>query len=190
MMKPKSNKTNIPDRDRYQTPPYALDPLLPYLKKDWLIWECAAGEGYLANAIRERGFSVVTSDIITDQDFFKYQPEFNAIVTNPPFSIKYDWLERCYSLEKPFALLLPVETLGAATAQKLFKRHGIRLLVLNKRVNFKIPDQGWNSSSRKKSGAQFPVAWFTWQMGLEDVIVYGQIIPRPVNQELLFPQCE
>jgi len=34
--------------DEFQTPKYALDPLLPFLKKDWIIWECAWGKGSLA----------------------------------------------------------------------------------------------------------------------------------------------
>ena len=178
-MKPKSNEKNIPERDRCQTPPYAVEPLLQYLESTWTIWECAAGEGYLADAIEEKGFSVVKSDILTGQNFFKYTPGFSAIVTNPPFSIKYKWLRHCYHLDKPFALLLPLETLGAKSAQKLFKKHGMQLLVLNKRVNFKMPNTGWNGT------AQFPVAWFTWKMNLESEIVYGQISPRPVNQMVL-----
>ena len=39
----------IPNRqgspNDFQTPPEAIKPLLPYLKKDWLIWECACGKG-------------------------------------------------------------------------------------------------------------------------------------------------
>ena len=33
--------------DDFQTPPYALDPLLPFLKRDWVVWECACGKGNL-----------------------------------------------------------------------------------------------------------------------------------------------
>lgn len=109
--------------DRCQTPAYALDPILPYLHG--VIWECAAGEGSLSNAFIRHGFKVIESDILNGQDFFRWQPElFDCIVTNPPFSSKFEWLERCYQLQKPFALLLPVETLGANKAQKLFTGGG------------------------------------------------------------------
>ena len=40
--------------DDWQTPPYALGPLLPYLKPDWLLWECSAGKGNLARSLRDR----------------------------------------------------------------------------------------------------------------------------------------
>jgi len=42
--------------DDYQTPSSALDPLLPYLDKNKIIWECASGEGYLVNRLQQEGF--------------------------------------------------------------------------------------------------------------------------------------
>ena len=32
-------------KDDYQTPPEALIPLLPHLKENWVIWECASRQG-------------------------------------------------------------------------------------------------------------------------------------------------
>jgi hypothetical protein len=111
------------------------------------------------------------------RNFFDWQPAiFSAIVTNPPYSIKFDWLERCYELGKPFGLLVPVETIGAKAAQTLMERHGSELLLLNRRVNFEMPNKGWAGSS-----AQFPVLWLCWQM-LPAPIVYGKITPRHDQQ--------
>lgn len=162
--------------DACQTPGYALDPLLPYLRPSWRIWEPAAGDGYLVAAIRQAGFTVRKSDVITRQNFFDYQPmaAWDCIVTNPPYSIKYKFLNRCYRLGKPFALLVPVETIGAQTAQNLFKQYGVELLLLNRRVNFKMPNAGW------KGSAQFPVLWLCWQV-LPAPICYGNI--NPVKQD-------
>ena len=36
--------------------------------------------------------------------------QFDCIITNPPFSLKQEFLQRCYELGKPFALLLPLTT--------------------------------------------------------------------------------
>lgn len=158
--------------DACQTPAYAIDPLLPYLKRGWTIWEPAAGENNLVEALYDSGYSsdqVDASDILTGQNFFEFSPErWDCLVTNPPYSIKYQWLERCYQLGKPFALLLPVETLGAKTAQELLKRYGFEMMLLNKRVDFKMPNKGWNSS------AQFPVLWLCWQI-LPDRVMFGEI---------------
>src|SRR4030042_409358 len=45
--------------DEFGTPKEALDVLLPYLKKDWTIWECAWGKGSLAKHLEKEGFEVI-----------------------------------------------------------------------------------------------------------------------------------
>jgi hypothetical protein len=168
--KPKSNYKDAP-RDRCQTPTYALDPLFRYLPPTWTIWEPAAGEGLLVAALHAGGFEdVITGDILSGQDFFTYQPErWDCIVTNPPFSEKYKWLERCYQLGKPFALLMPLETLGAASAQKYFEDCGVEIVLFDKRIDYKMPSKGWGGSS------QFASAWFTSGFGLGRELNYGHI---------------
>ena len=156
--------------DACQTPPYAIDPLLPYLDPDWVIWEPAAGEGMLEGAFYDSGMRVVPTDILTGQNFFEYEPEsWDCLVTNPPFSIKYQWLERCYELSKPFALLVPVETLGAKTAQELMKAYGFEIMLLDKRIDFKMPNKGFEGS------APFPVFWLCWQL-LPEPVMFGEVI--------------
>lgn len=72
--------------DDFQTPPCALEPLLPYLKKEWVIWECAEGRGNLTAALRVAGYEVFGSDVLSGQDFLHWQPDrFDCIVTNPPY---------------------------------------------------------------------------------------------------------
>lgn len=175
-MKNKTNRTGdeyVPQGyDSCQTPPEALDPLLPYLPREWRLWEPASGEGLLVDAFYDAGFSTVrASDILTGQNFFQFEPAaWDALVTNPPYSIKYKWLERCYALGKPFALLLPVETLGAKTAQTLFREHGIEIIFMDQRVNFKMPYAGWEGG-----GAQFPTAWFCWGLGIGQQLTFARI---------------
>lgn len=175
-MKPKINRAGDIAKpspyDHCQTPAYAVDPLISQLPEHWTIWEPAAGEGYITQRLRKMGRKVVESDILTGHNFFdlKRPPGgtyYDAIVTNPPYSIKYDWLERCYDLETPFALLLPLETLGAGRAQRLFRSKPVRLILFDRRVNFKMPNVGW-----AKSSAQFPVAWFCYRMDLPQDINY------------------
>lgn len=169
-MKPKRNHKGDPGRftslDYCQTPPDALDSILEYCRGK-IVWECAAGEGLLVDRISEVG-AVVSSDILSGQNFFDYQPrKWDVIVTNPPYSIKYDWLERCYELGKPFALLMPVEMLGAQRAQRLFVRYGVELTFLPRRVNFKMPNKGWGGS------AQFPVMWYSWKFTNVPIRFFG-----------------
>lgn len=158
--------------DACQTPPYAIDPLLPYLNVGITIWEPAAGEMHLVEAFYDAGFkTVVTSDMITGQNFLEYEPveHWDCIVTNPPFTLKYEFIERCYELGKPFALLVPVEVLGAGKAQSLMKANGFEIMLLSRRIDFKMPNAGWSGA-----GSQFPTLWLCWQL-LPQPVVFGDI---------------
>lgn len=157
--------------DACQTPPYAVDPLLPYLPEGWNVWEPAAGEGYLEGALYDSGFSVTSSDILTGQNFFEYEPDnWDCIITNPPFSIKYKFMEHCYQLGKPFALLMPVEVLGTESAAILFEAYGVEVIFIRPRINFKMPHKGWDGG-----GAQFPVAWFTWGLNVGKQMTFAKV---------------
>jgi len=166
MPKKSKDNTKIPAKDECQTPAYALDPIIPYLFRQWRLWECAVGEGLMRDALIQKGYVVHA----TGHDFFQMDPnafQWDCIVTNPPFSLKYKWLERCYELGKPFALLMPVDVIAAKSAQILFKEYGIEILLLDKRVDFKMPHKKWDGK-----GADFSVAWFTWQLGVGQELTY------------------
>ncbi len=115
-LKPPLNTISSND---FQTPPEALDPLLPYLKEDWTIWECACGKGNLVKRLLGLRYWVCGTDILEGIDFLKEEPldGFDCIITNPPYSLKQQFLERCYNLGKPFALLLPLTTFETVKRQ-------------------------------------------------------------------------
>ena len=99
--------------DEIYTPAYALNPLLKYLPKNIKIWECTDyGESNITKVLKEQGYEVIKThkrdfDFLTDKPSF----EFDMIITNPPYSLKDKFIEKCYSYNKPFALLLPITTL-------------------------------------------------------------------------------
>lgn len=175
--KPKVNYSaaNMPEKDLCQTPSYALEPLLPYLlnldTQQYALWECAAGEGLLSRELaRKTRLDITSTDITLGCDFLqedwrtlkhgKFDPQAKkqpVIVTNPPFSLKYKFIEHCYKLGHPWALLMPSDTLFAASANKLFQKYGIEIIIINPRIDFKMPNKGWSGN-----GAQMSTSWFTW----------------------------
>lgn len=161
--------------DDFQTPPVALKPLLPYLKKNWRIWECACGKGYLVNGLANFGFDVIGSDILSGHDFISDEPNLcDCIITNPPFKYKQQFLERCYELGKPFALLLPLTTLETEKRQKLMQKFGIEIILFDKRINFETPNKV------EKSSAWFATAWFTNWLNIGRQINFAEL---EVNRE-------
>lgn len=185
--KPKQNSAASPHesliQDRCETPAYALDPLLPYLErfKGSMIWESACGSGRIVRVLERHGHRVIASDILQDLDFFDTIPSpFDLQVTNPPYTIKARWIERCYQLRRPFALLVPLETIGTAIVQGMMEQYGAELLLLNRRVDFIMPNIGEVGSS-----ATFPVVWYCWQI-LPGSICYGRITKRLEGQATIF----
>lgn len=141
------------DIDDFQSPAAILDPLLPYLNPTWIVWECCAGEGNLVKKLTQEGFWTIGTDILHGQDFFTYEPgfPFELILTNPPFTLKNQFLERCYALGKPFALLMPIHALDTYQRQRLYKQHGLEILMLPSQVTFH------NTAGK---AARFVCAWF------------------------------
>lgn len=164
-------KNNSPDN--FQTDPEALDCLVPYLKKTWNIWEPACGKEKLVNSLDSRGFNVVGTDILWGSDFLKgdsYNKAFidaiHCIITNPPFSLKEEFLARCYQLKKPFALLMPITTFDSVERRTLFQQHGVQIIFPQRRINFETPNHAKNVKAGKRTNSWFYTAWFTWGLDL------------------------
>jgi hypothetical protein len=140
----------------FQTPPIAIHPLFQYLRKDWIVWECAS-----TNEFTKNGYRVIESDIKNGKNFLDWKPDqFDCIVTNPPFSIKQEFIERAYEIGKPFAFLLPLTTLATAKRQALFQQYGIEIILFDKRLHFETPNKVTDSKS------WFDTAWFTWGLNI------------------------
>jgi hypothetical protein len=50
--------------------------------------------------------------------------KYDAVVTNPPFSIKDKVIERVLQSGKPSALLMPLDSLGGVARRKMFRQYG------------------------------------------------------------------
>jgi hypothetical protein len=155
-------KTQMPPKksgspDDFYTPDEAIAPLLPYLKKEWNIWECASGTGNIVNYLMGGGFNVFGTDIKTGEDFItSSRDDFDCIVTNPPYSLKDKWLEKCFYLKRPFALLLPLTALEGKKRQELYRKFGIQVILFNKRIQFIKGKGNWFSSVWITHGLNLP----------------------------------
>lgn len=138
--------------DELYTPNEAIYPILKYLDKSKIYWECTDyGDSNIRKVLVENGFKVIATrkeefDFLKDDPLFK----FDVIITNPPYSIKDKFIKRCYELDKPFLLLLPLTALEGKERNKLYKEKGIELIILNKRINF----------MKNKNNVWFNTSWF------------------------------
>lgn len=168
--------------DKFQTPDRALDYLCPFIPKDMTIWEPACGKGNIVRGLDKRGYKVFGSDIerqtgdidVEIGDFLTQETTrpYDVLVTNPPFSIKTAFLQRCYDLKKPFALLLPLTVFDSIKRRMAMREHGVQMIVPDERFSFETPNHEENVATGKKTGgAWFCTGWICWGLNLPSQIV-------------------
>ena len=92
----------VQPKDLFYTPPIALRHLLKYLRRDWIIWEPACGGNHIVRELTKNEFTVIGTDLNKKRMPINFltciPPDFDCIVTNPPYSITTDFLERAFAL--------------------------------------------------------------------------------------------
>lgn len=154
-----------PKFDEIYTPEYAIKPLLKYLPKNIIIWECTDyGSSNITKVLKDNGYKVISTHTKDNFNFLEDTPdfEFDIIITNPPYSQKDKFLQKCYEYKKPFALLLPITALEGIKRGTMFRKNGLELIVLDKRVEFM--ENMIKDYDKKKSGNWFNTSWFCWKL--------------------------
>jgi hypothetical protein len=160
-------------RDKFLTPNYATKLLIPFIPKSISeVWECAAGELKITNVLKAHRYKVLSTDIrdieevtpynfLTDfkrTDIYEYP---TAIITNPPFSLKRKFYERCKEYRVPFALLIPADYSGWIIDSLRFD--GAEKIIPTRRIDYITPN-GLSGLSGHTSN--FHSMWLTWGFGL------------------------
>lgn len=163
----RKKSTSKGSSDDFQTPTHATQLLIDTLlkekaiNKNMKVWEPAMGEGKIIGCLEANGFECFGTDVKNAEnlhDFLKTEvggyPTFDLLITNPPFSLKDKFLQKCFELKKPFALLLPITALGEQGRGKMYREHGVQAIFPPERINFHTP-------SGTGSGAWFYSIWIT-----------------------------
>ena len=136
----KMDKVANSGNDEFYTPRYAVEPIIEYLKdknfkKVWCPFDTR--ESNFVKILKENCFEVVNTHIEDGGDFFNTNIECDVIVSNPPYSIKTEVLERLFNLNRPFAMLLGV--VGIFESEKrfnMFKDNEFEIMYFNRRVSY------------------------------------------------------
>ena len=124
-------QTKCPKRDdNYNTPAEAFNLIFQYVPKNKRVWSPFYNTGNLSMPD--------DIDVIHEnKDFFNYIPEsWDCIIDNPPYSIKKQIFERCLSLGKPFALLVPFDSLERQYVSSMLKHNDFTVIIPYTRYKF------------------------------------------------------
>lgn len=126
-------------------------PILPYLKafhKIWCPFDKDGNDGVTSNFVsmlRDDSHEVVATHIDCGGDFFSTQPPkgSEAVVSNPPFSLKNTVFERLYEIGLPFAMLMSINGIFDSKFRfDMFRKNGVEVLYLSKRIRYIDPVLG------------------------------------------------
>ena len=124
--------------DEFYTPLYAIKPIEKYINPNSTIW-CPfdTEDSLFVKRFKELGHIVIYTHKKQGKDFFETDIVADYIISNPPYSLKGQVLERLFEIGKPFAMLVGV--VGLFESQKrfhMFKDNDFEILYMNKRIAY------------------------------------------------------
>lgn len=137
-----STKIKQSNTDEWYTPIEAVEIIVPYLVNRQyknILCPFDNDESNFVKVLRESGFNVTNGDIETGQDFFLRNDlqNYDAIVSNPPFSKRQAILEVLFQSDVPFAMIIDFNGLFDSKQRwELFKKNRFELIVPLGRIRF------------------------------------------------------
>jgi len=125
-------------QDEFYTPEYAIAPLQKYIENGKKVWCPFDTEQSLFVKMFSKTNKVINTHIFSGTDFFNCSvPECDYIISNPPYSLKYEVFKRLFEIGKPFAMLVGV--VGLFESQKrytMFRDNDFEIMYFNKRISY------------------------------------------------------
>jgi hypothetical protein len=155
------------EHDIYETNPIYLEDLFKYeeYKKDGTYYEpCWGINKYLYNKLKVDGYDVSGADILDGVDFLECNAEFDYIITNPPFNLNLEFIEKAFRVaRRKISFLVPLNYLDTMKRFPVFHNEDFpckSVLVYSKRISF---IKGGGLPEKCITGMSF--CWVTWEKG-------------------------
>lgn len=137
--------------DEWYTTRNSVEMIVPYLiggGYNKILCPFDKEESNFVKVLKEHGFDVAYSHIETGTDFFEIDnlADYDAVVSNPPFSKRQRILEKLFDAEVPFAMIMNFNGLFDAKARwAMFRDNQFELLIPCGRMHFFNEDYKGNS---------------------------------------------
>ena len=151
--------------DDYMTPKYAWDNIKQFIPNDKIIWEAFYGDGKSGQYLTELGFNVIHKKV----DFFLNNLG-DIIISNPPFSLSKQIMNRLYELDKPFIIIMPSSKINTSYFRK-WKDKNLQIIIPRRRIHFTKKIDG-EMPDNYKSKCNFDCFYYCYKMNLEKDITW------------------
>lgn len=134
-----------------------------FIPKDIQVNDPFYGSGLVKKYWNELGRNIIheNTDFFTE-DF----TTTDYIVSNPPFSKVADILKHLFVINKPFALLLPLQKIAQVKIQRILKGKNIQVIISNCYKGFLTPD------GKPTRCASMYMSWVTYGFDLERDLIF------------------
>lgn len=165
--------------DFYATDPNALEIFLKALERDGFklhknIWECACGQGHLSEVLKNKGYEVLSTDLI-DRNYGKGNIDFlksindewcGDILTNPPYKYAKEFVEKALQVTRKDGytiMFLKIQFLEGQGRKELFKKYPPKYIYVNSARQICYI----NGDMSKKMSSATCYCWFVWEKGFD-----------------------
>lgn len=183
--------------DDYQTPPWAIEALLAHVEPYGNFLEPCRGSGNILRAVQSRIMDWAAAPVPRDaiipperlpkihwceiadgRDFLTYNSAgvwYDWIITNPPYSLAREFIERSISMSSNTAMLLRLNFLESEERRGWWQsRLPTALYVLSRRPNFEDRDGNLIRGKDGRSGTDScAYGWFVWSQFSNGIHVIG-----------------
>lgn len=170
--------------DFYATPENAVRAILDKEKLNGSILEPAAGQGHISKILKEYyPYSEIVSTDLVERDCkfgidvepnidfltYNFNRKFDNIITNPPFKIAKEFIERALELSNDKVIMFAkVQLLEGQDRRKMWEDTPLKsVYVFSKRVN-PMRNGSEVDENGKPWSSTMCFAWFVWEKGYED----------------------
>lgn len=167
------------DNDFYATPFYATEAILNEIELKGSILEPAAGQGHISKVLKDYypNSEIVSTDLFqknakfgitiqTGIDFLKhdFEKRYDNIITNPPFKLATEFIERALQLSNDKVIMFAkIQLLEGVKRWEIFNSTPLKFVyVFSKRVNVLRNGEELNEKG-KPWATTMCFAWFVWE---------------------------
>lgn len=177
------------ENDYYATPFNATEALLNALNESGetlssdTILEPSAGEGHIVKVLKDfyPYNEIIANDIAYRSsrlgidvnggiDFLNYEPhrKFDTIITNPPFALAQEFIEKALELSNHYVIMFAkIQLLEGDKRRKMFDNSPLKYVyVFSKRVN-PLRNGEATDENGKPWASTMCFAWFVWEKDYE-----------------------
>lgn len=169
------------ENDFYATPRNATEAILNKVNLKGSILEPAAGEGHISVVLKEKypDSKIVSTDLVQREerfgvhikggiDFLTYdfKENFDNIITNPPFNIAQEFVERALKLANDKVIMFAkIQFLEGNRRRKMFDKAPLKYVyVFSKRINPLRNGEEFDENGKRWSSTMC-FAWFVFEKG-------------------------